>query len=241
MHTAYNGPSSLISSPMSEHMSHVPPTSKMDPEVHLRNMGEELVWNQLKTDRIKAALQAILNKSDMSWCGKNIMQYGPSFGIAEPEEMLESDGGKAEEKEGLKLVKVRPATLTDFDRDCGKGCVFFNTCCIYFAIVRDLFPNDQACIHWVLSFSNWIMWPTLQTRYSNTRQRARGTVVIKYNELSFIKKKHKNKRTKNRDQKRPTHNAYTHPDDHLRALVPATNQKKRAYRWRPTGTRTEAT
>ena len=67
------------------------------------------------------------------------------------------------------------------------------------------------------------------------------SVVIKYNELSLIKKSIKTKRTKNRDQERPTHDAYTHPDDHLRTLVPATNQKKRAYRWRPTGTRTEAT
>ena len=66
-------------------------------------------------------------------------------------------------------------------------------------------------------------------------------VVIKYNKLPLIKKSIKTKELKNRDQKRPTHDAYTHPDDHLRALVPATNQKKRAYRWRPTGTRTEAT
>ena len=29
---------------------------------------------------------------------------------------------------------------------------------------------------------------------------------------------------------RSTHDAYTHPNDHPRALVPATNQKKRAYR-----------
>ena len=66
--------------------------------------------------------------------------------------MSESDGGKAEEKGASKLAKVRPATPTDFDRDCGKGCVFFNMCCLYFTIVGDLFPNDQACIHWVLSF-----------------------------------------------------------------------------------------
>ena len=66
--------------------------------------------------------------------------------------MLESSGGKVEEKEALKLAKVRLATLTDFDGDHGKGCAFFNTCCIYFRIIGDLFPNDQACIHWVLSF-----------------------------------------------------------------------------------------
>ena len=80
------------------------------------------------------------------------MQDSPSVGIAELENMSESNGGKVEEKGALKLAKVRPATLMDFDKDCGKGCVFFNMCCLYFVIVGDLFPNDQACIHWELSF-----------------------------------------------------------------------------------------
>ena len=80
------------------------------------------------------------------------MQDGPSVGIVELENMSESDGGKAEEKGVLKLAKVRPATPRDFDRDHGKGCAFFNTCCLYFTIIGDLFPNDQACIHWALSF-----------------------------------------------------------------------------------------
>ena len=72
VHTAYDSPSSLVSSPMSEHMSHVPPTSEMDLEVCLKNMEGEVVWNRLKTDRIEAALQAILNKLDASQHGENI-------------------------------------------------------------------------------------------------------------------------------------------------------------------------
>ena len=80
------------------------------------------------------------------------MQDGPSFGIAEPKEMLESDGGKMEEKGASKLAKVRLATPMDFDGDWGKGHAFFNTYCLYFMIVGDLFPNDQAHTHWVLSF-----------------------------------------------------------------------------------------
>ena len=47
---------------MLEYASHIPPTSEMDLEVCLRNMEEELIQNWLKTDRIEAALQAILNK-----------------------------------------------------------------------------------------------------------------------------------------------------------------------------------
>ena len=132
---------------MSEHVSCAPLTSKMDPEVHLRNMEEELIQNRLRTDRIEATLQAILNKLDTSQHG---MQDGPSFGIVEPEKMSESDSGKVEG--APKLANVRLAILTDFDGDCRKGHAFFNTCCLYFTIVRDLFPNDQACIHWALSF-----------------------------------------------------------------------------------------
>ena len=78
------------------------------------------------------------------------MQDGPSFGIAELEKMLESNSGKVEG--APKLTNIRPAIPTDFDGDRRKGHAFFNTCCLYFTIVRDLFPNDQAHIHWALSF-----------------------------------------------------------------------------------------
>ena len=64
--------------------------------------------------------------------------------------MSESNGRKAEG--APKLANVRPAIPMDFDGDCGKGHAFFNTCCLYFAIIGDLFPNDQAHIHWPLSF-----------------------------------------------------------------------------------------
>ena len=132
---------------MSEHVSRAPPTSEMDPEVCLRNMEAELIQNRLRTHRIEATLQAILDKLDTSQHG---MQDGPSFGIAEPEKMSESDGRKAEG--APKLANVRPAIPMDFDGDRGKGRALFNTCCLYFAIIRDLFPNDQAHIHWALSF-----------------------------------------------------------------------------------------
>ena len=80
------------------------------------------------------------------------MQDGPSFGIAEPEKMSESNSGKVEEKGAPKLANIRLAILMDFNGDHGKGHAFFSTCCLYFTIIGDLFPNDQAHIHWVLSF-----------------------------------------------------------------------------------------
>ena len=39
-----------------------------------------------------------------------------------------------------------------FDGEREKGRAFFNTCCIYFTVIGDVFPNDQSHIHWVLSF-----------------------------------------------------------------------------------------
>ena len=49
-------------------------------------------------------------------------------------------------------IKIKPATPVDFDGDCEKGRAFLNSCNIYFAICGDLFPNEQAWIHWVLLF-----------------------------------------------------------------------------------------
>ena len=45
------------------------------------------------------------------------------------------------------IVKIKPATPVDFDRDCEKGQGFLNSCNIYFVICGDLFPNEQAQIH----------------------------------------------------------------------------------------------
>ena len=51
-----------------------------------------------------------------------------------------------------KHSKVKPATPADFNSSCKKGYAFLNSCMIYFSICNNHFPNDQSCIHWVLSF-----------------------------------------------------------------------------------------
>src|SRR3979490_525350 len=48
--------------------------------------------------------------------------------------------------------RVRPASPSDFDGDREQGRAFLNSCSIYFAICSDHFANDQARIHWALSF-----------------------------------------------------------------------------------------
>ena len=59
---------------------------------------------------------------------------------------------KSRRKRGIKAGKGQTSNSNGLDGDHGKGCAFFNMCCLYFAIIGDLFPNDQARIHWALSF-----------------------------------------------------------------------------------------
>jgi hypothetical protein len=49
--------------------------------------------------------------------------------------------------QGLKL-----ATLNDFDEDWVKGRAFFNLCWLYISLCEDQFKDEQAKIHWALSF-----------------------------------------------------------------------------------------
>ena len=79
------------------------------------------------------------------------MQNKLDFGKLESEDGLGDSWRKADEGTASMLAKVKPAMPADFDSDQEKGCAFFNTCCIYFMVVGDLFPNDESQIYWVLS------------------------------------------------------------------------------------------
>jgi hypothetical protein len=115
-------------------------------------MEEELTRNRLKTDAIEAALQNILAKLDAPRVNENAMYEEPSSGRAELAEEAENNVGESESEVLRKLSRVKPATPPDFDGDREKGRAFLNTCSIYFAICGSLFPNDQARIHWTLSY-----------------------------------------------------------------------------------------
>ena len=80
------------------------------------------------------------------------MQSESDFGKPESEGGLGDSQRKTDEGTASMLAKVKPAMPADFNGDREKGHAFFNTCCIYFTVVGDLFPNDQSQIHWVLSF-----------------------------------------------------------------------------------------
>jgi hypothetical protein len=129
-----------------------PPISVMDPNDCLQNMEEELTQNRLKTDAIEAAFQNILAKLDAPRVNDNAMHEESSSGRAELAEEAENYGGEVESEVLGMLSRVKPATPPDFDGDRKKGRAFLHTCSIYFAICGSLFPNDQARIHWTLSY-----------------------------------------------------------------------------------------
>ena len=116
---------------------------------------------------IKISLQAILDKLNILPRKEDIMQSESDFGKPESEERLRDSQRKADKGMASTLAKVKPAMPADFDGDQEKGRAFFNTCCIYFTVIGDLFPSDQSRIHWVLSFfksdraahfANKILW-----------------------------------------------------------------------------------
>ena len=106
----------------------------------------------MKSNAIKISLQAILDKLNILKRKEDVMQSESDFRKPESKEGLRDSWRKADEGTASTLAKVKPAMPADFNSDREKGCTFFNTCCIYFTVVGDLFPSDQSQIHWVLSF-----------------------------------------------------------------------------------------
>jgi hypothetical protein len=47
---------------------------------------------------------------------------------------------------------LKPSTPNDFDRDHLKGRAFLNLCQLYISLCEDQFKNEQAKMHWALSF-----------------------------------------------------------------------------------------
>ena len=106
----------------------------------------------MKSDAIEISLQAILDKLNILPRKEDVMQSKSDFRKQESEEGLGDSWRKEDEGTASTLAKVKPTMPVDFDGDRENGCAFFNTCCIYFTVIRDLFPNDKFWIHWVLSF-----------------------------------------------------------------------------------------
>ena len=143
-HTADDCPSSYIGLPILELPSNTPLTAEMTSEDCLWAMKEELMKHQMKSNVIEISLQAILDKLNVLPRKEDVMQSESDFGKPESEDGLGDSQRKADEGTASMLAKVKLAMPADFDGDREKGHTFFNTCCIYFMVVRDLFLNDQS-------------------------------------------------------------------------------------------------
>ena len=70
------------------------------------------------------------------------MQSESDFGKPESKECLRDSWRKSDEGMASTLAKVKPAMPADFNGNQEKGRTFFNTCCIYFTVIGDLFLSD---------------------------------------------------------------------------------------------------
>jgi hypothetical protein len=116
----------------------------MDSNERIQMMEEELAANRMKTDAIENALKAIMTKLQIPDPEGPTTEGGSDF--------RHPENPKTPKNTTPGLSKVKPAAPMDFDGDREKGRAFLNSCNIYFMICGDLFPNEQARIHWALSF-----------------------------------------------------------------------------------------
>ena len=164
VHTASNYPSSLLV--ISSASPYAPLWPEIDADERLQAMEEEQTANQMKTDANELALKAIMNKLEVPVPEESVMDEEFNFG--------RNSGIPVDSKmHAPGHVKIKLAMPSDFDGDCKKGWAFLNSCNIYFAICGDLFPNEQAQIHWALSFfkanrathfSNKVLWTEVKVK-----------------------------------------------------------------------------
>jgi hypothetical protein len=48
--------------------------------------------------------------------------------------------------------RLKPASPSEFNSDCAKGCAFLNSCDLYIRLAPTQFADDSAKIYWVLSY-----------------------------------------------------------------------------------------
>jgi hypothetical protein len=98
-------------------------------------MEEELAASRVQVESMENMLKSIMKKLEI---------------LDKENECTENLGPKKSASSGR--VDIKPANPSEFNGDHEKGRAFLNSCNIYFMICGDLFPNEQARIHWALSF-----------------------------------------------------------------------------------------
>jgi hypothetical protein len=115
--------------------------SRLESGLHQAQEHARVQQNTL--DHILQLLQCVPGVGD-SWTPQNI----PATSKPQPP-VTPADHTPQVLAQGLK-----PATPKDFDGDCVKGQAFLNLCWLYISLCKDQFKDEQAKIHWALSFMN---------------------------------------------------------------------------------------
>jgi Retrotransposon gag protein/Zinc knuckle len=118
----------------------------MDSSERIETLERELHDQKAGADAIKATLDQILqrlNTLDMS----QTQQQPPA---PPPQAPLSPQTTAA--PQAIARSRLKPASPPDFDGDRTKGRAFLNSCTLYMQLCASEFANDQARIHWVLTF-----------------------------------------------------------------------------------------
>jgi hypothetical protein len=110
-------------------------------ESRLLQAQEHARVQQNTLDHILQLLQRLPGVGD-SWTPQNIptaLEPQPPVTLADPTPQVQAQG-------------LKPATPNDFVGDRIKGRAFLNSCWLYISLYEDQFKDEQAKIHWALSF-----------------------------------------------------------------------------------------
>jgi len=127
----------------------------MDSNEHFWILKQELAERKHRLEVMGKALDAILSKLNINL---NEQRVEENSGFRRnQEELLRSPSRESTNltpfsETSQKCSKVKLAAPAGFDGSHKKGHAFLNSCMIYFTICNDHFLNDQAHIHWALSF-----------------------------------------------------------------------------------------
>ena len=141
-----DSPSSIIATASA---THAQPSlhPEMDAEERFQRLEQELAVNPEANSEFSDTLWAIMQKLNSEPEQRERVFLDP-----EDDPMPSAHTPNVPNPMFSMTSRVRPASPSDFDGDRDRGRAFLNSCSIYFAICGDQFPNDQARIHWALSF-----------------------------------------------------------------------------------------
>ena len=118
----------------------------MDPTERIETLERELREQQEGSQAIKTTLDQILaqlNNLDLS--GRQSQTQAPPPQAPQTPQTTTAP-------QAMARSRLKPASPPEFDGDRTKGRSFLNSCTLYMQLCTSKFADDQARIHWVLSY-----------------------------------------------------------------------------------------